>query len=176
MLKENSLSEFREKLLLSGGRIMWENEFSSWTDQKQRELIAYIHGFIIYTQTDLGFLQAPWIAFEHGFSYNIQRFANIANKYYIKALGESSHTVIQLYPKNLFELLADISRSVQVHKRFREVPHYRLFHFLNRTELLKYNNDEEKVMEITLNKLRAANLNEYVSTVMFVPEPKYYEI
>lgn len=176
MLENNSVVRFQEELVRYGGTIMWKNTFSSWTKEEQLEMIAYIHGFIIYAQTDLGFMQPPWIAFEHNFSYDIKKFASIANKYYIKTRGVYTHTVFQIYPKNVFLFLEDISEMVEVHSEFREIPHYKLFHFLNRAEVAKYYGNEEKTMEIVLNKMKAANLSTYIPTVMFLPEPKYYEI
>lgn len=176
MFERNSLPEFRERLVLSGGIVLWENVFTSWNKEDQLEMIAYFRGFIIYAQTDLGFMQPPWIAFEHDFSYGINEFASRARSYHIKKRDIHTHTVFQIYPRGIFKFLKGILATVEVHSSFLEIPDYKLFNFLNRVEVAKYYGNEEKTVEIVLNKMRDANLSEYVPKIMFQPEPIYYEI
>ena len=108
MLRSNSITEFKEELDWAGGRILWENEFISWTGEKQKEMISYLNGFIIYSQTDIGYLQPCWVSFEHDFSYVIQNFSVNVDKYYIKATGKYTHSVFKLYPRGIFSFLSNL--------------------------------------------------------------------
>lgn len=177
-MEQNRIAQFKEDILEYGGKILWQNKFESWTQNPQEEFVAILWGFIIYAQSKMDYLQPCWVAFEHSVSTDIQKFLKYAKfgKYFIKRSETSVHTVILLHPRDVFRLLREMKKQIEIHKVFQDVPNIRLFHFLNHMEVWDYAKDEEKVLNIALTKMKNANLGKFVPKIKFIPEPQYYAV
>jgi len=177
MLEQNSYPEFKELILEYGGRVLWENDFKSWTDNLQKEMITYLWGFIIYTQTSMDYLQPCWVACEHETSMLISRFLEFSkSRPYSNQIGGITHTVLCYLPRYIIKNLRSMKEAFEVHKSFITVPDYRMFRFLNHIENQDYGNNDKFTRDIVLSKMRKANMKEFVPTVKFVYEPEYFKI
>lgn len=176
MLRENSMEELRNAIQDYGGEILWENNFQSWTEIPQQEIIGKLWGCIIYAQTQMGYLQPCWVHCEHHYSRHILTIANNAKKHFIKCYGGLIHTVFQFYPKELIQNLKLMKDNLKINEIFQIIPNYKLFHILNHSEVRQCENDRYKIVNLTLLKMREAKLGRFVSKIQFVPQPEVYQL
>lgn len=176
MLMRNSIIEFKHELIERDGIVLWENVFKSYAQRDEKEMILYLDGFIIYAQTELGYLQPCCVTFEHNYYYGIQDIRQYVKSCYIKVGKNVTHTNFKMFPRNIFDFLDIIQKSVCVHKQFQETPNYKAFNFLNKTEEFSNGEDEKKRFLIIMRKMKAAKLGQFVSTVKVISKPVFYEI
>lgn len=166
----SSMQSFVERIRPYHRNILWKGKFVSFNGQEQDEIIARVGSFLLYAQTKHECIQPVWLFFEHKPSKKLENNLQHMSMCHTVSVGKYNHTRIKVEATNIFEVLSNLRKGLQISDSQHEAFCCSFLPILNHKEAKIMMENKEQKEKRKFEKVIQAGLEKNVTTFSYNPQ------